>query len=275
MTLNTRNKLLLSFSIISALCTVFFITAFVRILVKNPYGMNFRLAPPAAASPFAVLTAPNYLAAFCALFFFSLFVPISGFCVFFHFEKTQSLEVLFFSSALLGFFCESFKMCIPLFNITAGYSTFLRFIGQASFFGQMEIVLTIIMQAVFAGGSEGRDADRYLQIIIIAALIFSTMVPLNTTVFENYMNISYGFKDLLGIMRIVFVLCSFLALFFSPKSKESADYKKASVSYLVVCAGYVLLLHCTDFAVFIGGAALLTGGTVHFFKNIHRYYMWK
>ncbi|MGI5173897.1 hypothetical protein H0R92_09905 [Treponema sp. OMZ 840] len=275
MTLNTRNKLLLFFSIASSLCAAVFTAVLIWLIIKKPQHISLLFTLPQGQSFFRLLITPNYTAAFFSLLIFSFFVPAVSFSVYFNFEKTQSLEVLFFCSALIGVLTESFKLCIPLFGITAGYSGFLRFLGQAAFFGQMEILLSIITQGVLAAGGENRDSDKYLGIIIIIALIFSTTIPLNTTVFENYMHINYGFKNLFGIIRIVFILCTFLILFFSPKSKESLDYKRASVDFLLICGGYIALLHCNTFVILAVGIPLLFAGTVHFLKNMHKYYMWK
>ncbi|WP_428770908.1 hypothetical protein V1L52_03440 [Treponema sp. HNW] len=275
MTLNTRNKLLLFFSVFSSLCSLFFVIALIRILIQGPQKADFLFDIPSVRSFWFIPIISNYPAVFLSRFLLSLFIPAVGFAIYFNFEKTQSLEVLFFSAFLIGFLGETFTLCIPLFGLTAGYSTILRFIGQAAFFGEMEVLLAIIIQAVIASGSENRDSDKYLGLIIVSALIFSTIIPLNTSVLKDYMRIHFGSKDLLATIRIIFSICAFLALLLSSKSKESADYKKASFNFLFICCGYILLLECLSFAFLISGAALLIAGTVRFLKNMHRYYMWK
>lgn len=275
MTLNTRNKLLLLFSILSSLCTLIFIIALIRILIQNPQNADFLFDVPAVRSIWYIPLISNYPAVFLSRLFLSLFVPAVSFAIYFNFEKTQSLEVLFFSAFLIGFLGETFTLCIPLFGLKAGYSTFLRFIGQAAFFGQMEVLLAIIMQTITASASENRDADKYLRLIIITPLIFSIIIPLNTSVLKNYMHIQFGLKNLLDITRILFAICAFLALFVSPKSKESPDYKKAALDFLFICCGYIVLLECLNFAFLVIGSLLLSAGAIRFLKNMHRYYMWK
>ena len=71
------------------------------------------------------------------------------------------------------------------------------------------------------------------------------------------------------------MLCTFLALFFSSKSKESFAYRQASIDFLLLCAGYLLLLPCKTFAAFIAGTLLMSISAVYFFKNLRSYYMWK
>ncbi|MGP1521898.1 hypothetical protein [Treponema sp.] len=275
MTLNTRNKLLLFFSVFSSLCTLIFITALIRILIQNPEKADFLSDIPAVRSFWYIPIISNYPAVFLSRLFLSLFVPVVGFAIYFNFEKTQSLEVLFFSAFLLGFLGETFKLCIPLFGLTAGYSTFLRFIGQASFFGEMEVLLAIIILAIVASGSENREADKYLDLIIVTALIFSTIIPLNTSHIKDYMHIEFGLKPLLAAIRIIFGITAFAALFFSAQSRESSNYKNASFNFLFICIGYILILECLNFAFLVIGGILLSTGTLRFLKNMHCYYMWK
>ena len=275
MTLNTRNKLLLVFSIASAVCAAVFAAAFLYAFIKKIPAIQSLFLLPETSGFFRLFLTPNYIAAFFSLVLFSLFVPAAGFAVYFNFEKTQSLEVLFFSAFLIGVLCESFKLCIPLFGLTAGYSGFLRLIGQVSFFGQIEILLTIIVQGAFAAGAESRESDKYLGFVLIISFMFSIIMPLNTTVFENYVTVSYGFKGLFDAIRAAFTLCTFLIFLLSAKSTESNDYKKAAVDFFAVCCGYMLLSRCTNFALLLPGALLLGAGSVRFLKNMHRYYMWK
>lgn len=275
MTLNTRNKLLLFFSVFSALCTIIFIIALIRILIQNPQKADFLFDIPPVRSLWYIPIISNYPAIFLSRLFLSLFVPAVGFAIYFNFEKTQSLEVLFFSAFLLGFLSETVKLCIPLFGLTAGYSTFLRFIGQAAFFGEMEVLLAIIILAVTASGSENREADKYLGLIIVTALIFSTIIPLNTSLIKNHIHIEFGLKPLLATIRIIFGITAFLALLLSAQSRESSNYKNASFNFLFICVGYILILECLNFAFLIIGGILLSAGTIRFLKNMHRYYMWK
>lgn len=275
MTLNTRNKLLLTFSIAGALCAAVFVAAFSYALIKKAPNIQSLFSLPERRGFFRLFLMPNYGAAFFSLLLFSLFVPAVGFAVYFNFEKTQSLEVLFFCVFLIGVLCESFKLCVPLFGLTAGYSSFLRLIGQVSFFGQIEILLTVIVQGAFAAGAQTRESDKYLGFMLIISFMFSIIMPLNTTVLENYVTVSYGFRGLFDAIRAAFTVSTFLIFLLSAKSRESTDYKKAAVDFLAVCCGYMLLSRCTNFALLLFGALLLGTGSVRFLKNMHRYYMWK
>lgn len=275
MTLYTRNRTLLAFSTVAAICSVYFIVLTVSTLTRATVNTDFFFALPSMNSFFTFFVFPNYPAAFFSLAVFLFFVPAAGFTLYFNFEKTQSTEALYFYAVLIGFFTESFRVCIPIFGLQAGYCNFVRFIGKAVFFGQIQIMLAVITQGILAVRGDDRNSDKYFGVILVISVIFSIWMPLNTTAFKPYMIVTFGYASLFAVIRIVFMLCTFLALFFSSKSKESFAYRQASIDFLLLCAGYLLLLPCKTFAAFIAGTLLMSISAVYFFKNLRSYYMWK
>lgn len=275
MTLYTRNKLLLVFSILSALVAVFFAIALVVFFSNGDHNESLIAPFKADLSLWSIVVTPNSLSAIISLIVFSAYVPIVGFAVYFSFEKTKSPEMLYYIAILFGFFAESFRLCIPLFSLTEGYSNFLRFIGRAAFFGQMQVILAILVQGALTANNEIRDSDKYLGIISVVALIFAMTIPLDVTVIRLHFAPKYGFESLFATIRVVFTIICFVAMFLSNKSKESSDYKKATLDFLILCIGYILLLNCTTFIILIIGTTFFLIGTTQFFKNQHHYYMWK
>lgn len=275
MTLYARNKLLLAFSILSAVVAVLFCIGFFSFFFAGT--QKEVLFAPFSSDVFlwSMLVTPNAVSAIISLIFFSIYTPIISFTVYFRFEKTKAPEVLYFVAILFGLFAESLRLCIPLFSLAGGYSNFLRFIGRAAFFGQMQVILSILVQGVLASKDETRDSGRYLGIISIVALMFAMIIPLDISTIQLYFAPKYGFESLFNIIRIVFTVISFCAMFLSSKSKESLDYKKSTLSFLILCIGYIFLLYCTTFIFLVGGILLLSIGTTQFLKNLHHYYMWK
>ena len=85
MTLNTRNKLLLVFSIASAVCAAVFAAAFLYAFIKKIPAIQSLFSLPETSGFFRLFLTPNYIAAFFSLVLFSLFVPAAGFAVYFNF----------------------------------------------------------------------------------------------------------------------------------------------------------------------------------------------
>lgn len=94
------------------------------------------------------------------------------------------------------------------------------------FFGQIEILLTVIVQGAFAAGAQTRESDKYLGFMLIISFMFSIIMPLNTTVLENYVTVSYGFKGLFDAIRAAFTVSTFLIFLLSAKVKNRPTTKK-------------------------------------------------
>ncbi|MFI3257457.1 MAG: hypothetical protein R3Y36_04080 [Spirochaetales bacterium] len=278
MTLHTQNKLLLGFSIASALTSVLFIVTGIARFIESPDAFLQLLYDPITGKDFTLLqllTEDNRLNIFLSLAVFSLCTPIAGFAVYFSFEKTKSPEIIYYIAILVGIFAESLRLCIPLFASDGEFSGLIRTVGKFAFFGQMQVILAILILAVVSVDDESRDSHKYSGVISVVSLIFAMIIPMNTINALEYFSPQYAFESLFTVIRIIFIVACFFAMFFSPKSKKSPDYKKASQNFFITCAGYALLLHCTSFIVFFIGLLFFIVGTAQFLKNLHNYYMWK
>ncbi len=267
MTLSTQNKLLLRFSAFSALVCISLITGIVF------YFINTDTIQP-ASSFFAFFTMQNSLATIFSLLLFSAYVPIAGFTLYSTFEKTKSAEMLYYTAMLIGFFSESIRLCIPIFSLARGYTLFLDTICRLAFFGQMQIILAILVQAVLAQ-NESRDSDKFMGLISVIALSFSIIIPVETTDIAQSFSAQYGFAVQFKTMRLIFISIAFFSMYISPNGKKFPAYKKASFAFLIMCIGYFILLDARILLFFIIGAIFLIAGTSIYLKQLHKYYMWK
>ncbi len=270
MTLSTQNKFTLSFSTISSLVGIFFIVSICLYFhtIYTPNVLQF-------TSLQSFLTEKNQLFSILSVAIFSLYVPIAGFTIYFTFEKTKSTELLFFTAMLIGFFAETLLLCIPIFSLHEGYSMFLRSVSSIAFFGQMQVILSVLAQGVLVTQEDSRDTDRFLGLISVVSLSFAVIIPVNLTNISSDFYPTYGFSSLVTIIRIAFILITFSSMFFSSISAKSKHYKIASIAFLIICIGYVVLLGTKTFLSLCIGTVLLIVGSVYFLKHLHTYYMWK
>ncbi len=271
MTLSSQNKLLLWFSSISTLiCLALFIGIITFANTNMASTQNIE-----SSTLLELFIVKNTGSVLLPYMYFTLYVPIVGFTIYFSFEKTKSPEILYFITMLIGFFAQSFLLCIPIFSLHKGYTLFLNSISSLAFFGQIQVILSILFQGVLVTQDESRDTDRYVGIISVAALAFAAIIPLDFTTIEQDFLPTYGFESVFSTIRIVFILVAFVSMILSPASKKSTDYKKASISFFLICVGYTILLNTSTLLSFSIGSVLFTFGTVRFLKRLHWHYMWK
>ncbi len=274
MTLSTQNKLLLWFSTFSTIIGVFFIVGIILFFLNTGIHTNTEdLLSEKSFSYFFFSQSSLYV--ILSIVLFSFYVPVVGYTVYFTFEKTKSPEMLYFFAMLIGFFCKTILLCIPLFSLQNGYTVFLQSISSIAFFGQMQVIVSILFQGVLVSQADTRDSDKFIGIVSVVALAFSVIVPIDVRGIATDFSPQYGFNSIFEVIRIVFIVITFASMYLSPTSKKSDDYKKASIAFLVLCIGYVILLDTTRLANFCVGSACLLLGTIYFLRKLHRYYMWK
>ncbi len=78
-------------------------------------------------------------------------------------------------------------------------------------------------------------------------------------------------------MSLVWVcyITSFVAMRFQAQSLGSPEYRKASTGFIIMTAGYSLLIQTDALFLLVAGTVLLATGSTVFLRNLHKYYMWK
>ncbi len=275
MTLSTQNKILLIFSIVSSVfCALFFVGIIFFLIHTTPQNF-FSEVFDNDFSVMSVITEKDSLFVILSLLVLSIYVPVVGFIVYIAFEKTNSSEVIFFIAVLLGFFAETFRLAIPIFNLAETYTLFLRSVCKISFFGQMQVVLAILLQGAFANHDSARGIDKLLGIISAISLCLSILIPVNFSQIPYSYTPIFSFQQLFELARIVFIVITLLAMFLSPVSRKYIDAKLASIGFFTIGVSYLILIKTMTLVSFLIGVVLLVTGTIYFLKHLYKYYMWK
>lgn len=275
MTLSNQNKILLIFSIISTIfCALFFVGIINFFIQTTPEGFITGIFN----KDFSIVdffTKQSSFYVILSLLVFSVYVPFVGFIIYKAFEKTNSAEVVFFVAMLLGFFAETFRLAIPIFNLSDTYTSFLRAICKIAFFGQMQVILALLLQASFANEKSTREVDKLLGIISAVSLCLSILIPVNFSNIEEFYMPIFSFQIILEIIRSTFLVIGLVAMLFSPISKKYIDAKIASIGFFITSVGYIVLIKTMTLISFLIGLILLIVGTSMFLKRLYKYYMWK
>ncbi len=275
MTLSNQNKILLFFSIASTIICVLFIIGIICFFMKSN---SFAFYNDIFTTDFSVMrlfTETNSLYVIISLLTLSIYVPTVGFIVYVAFEKTNSSEVVFFTAMLFGFFAETFRLAIPIFSLEKTYSLFLRTICDISFFGQMLVILSIIMQGAFTNEHTTRETDKLLGVISITSLCFTILIPVNYSNIKEFYSPIFEFQTIFEIIRLLSVIITFGAMLLSAINKKSSDEKLVTIGFFIIIAGYMSLLKTTMLLTVVINILCLLIGTFIYLKHLYSYYMWK
>lgn len=272
MTLNYRNRLMKTVSVISLSQLIVFAALFVyRYATGNTIPFEFSTLTfdtNSAKSIISTLVAPYSYAALASIATLAIYTPLSCLIVGYVFEKTQSPEILYFIGFLAGCMVETFRLCIPLFDLWNGYSKFLIYIGKLVFAGRILTGLSLLFSAVFSSDDKIQEADKNLIIAIAVAVVFAAAVAIDTRTILPSMMVNTSFQSFFMFARIFIAAMTVIAFLFNKKTKTM-------LSYVMLFSGYMCLTLADNILVAAFGFIFLWIGTETYFRGLHNYYLWK
>ena len=117
-----------------------------------------------------------------------------------------------------------------------------------------------------------QNTDRNTIILIIIAMFFAEIIPLNTAVILPNFCISYGYEKAIRMFSFLTAGLSAVSLFFTNKKNE---YKQImTLGYILLCLGYSLIFYCYNIVTLAAGTILLGAGSYLYLNEVHKHYLW-
>lgn len=274
MTLKTRNRLYLFFAIASAaalvLCGIIFTLA----------AISSNIVPPQDAVRTVKLFGgknifdQNFYAVITNIFLLTAYVPVVAFIVYQSFEKTQSLEVIYFAGFLLGVLAESLRIFVPVAGLWRGFSSLLLLSGQGVISGRILCSLSLLSAALFSENDQRKNIERNLMGIIVCSVFAGVIFPFDTSQTSSTCMVLWSFRPLLTTLRVLIFLATISVLIINGVSKGSREMFLMALGYALLFTGYTILCATDCFMLTGAGTALLAVGTSFYLKSTHRIYMW-
>lgn len=275
MTLKSRNRLLKMFILVTALTVGLVIITFCFLYFTGSF-QAYPALPRAINYPSnSYITKNNMYMSIASLFLLLLFVPISGLFLSRSFEKTQSPEVIYYTGFLTGCFLQTIRLCIPLFNLWIGYSSFLVFTARVNFAGQTICALSLWFASFFSNEDSVQEADKNLAIAFGVAVLFAVFIPVNPSRINSTFLLTVGYSTLFELIFLILGFVTFFAFIIRGKERLMTSSTQIGFLFLLFFTGYrVLSLSDSILSTLIGTALLYTCSFLFLFK-LHKYYLWK
>ncbi|WP_407428588.1 hypothetical protein [Treponema sp.] len=242
-------------------------------IVKNNIILPQDLRIPAFLSkiPFIKTNLVSIILSFVVLI---LYVPFCFYIILKYFENTQTTEIIFFTGFLIGCLLELFRFLTLSMNLWQTFSNSLIFSGKMVLFGRTLTILSFACASLFSDTSQRQDVERNYIIMTTASIVFAALIPMNTAKISSNGLVLEGFLKLINIMRLILTVLVFISFYIHGIQKNNFEYKNLAFSFLILIAGYSLLVLTDSFLFLLTGTSLLLGGTYWYFKNLHKIYMW-
>jgi len=274
MTIKTRNRILLVFFTISLLILTANIIQFVYASFHNgitpPLNPIRNFVPFKSWGPFAY----NFNAAIIGCFAFCVYVSSVSIIIYATFEKTQSIEVIYFTLFLFGCIFESLRLLIAEFSLWQTYSNLLISIGKSIIGGRILAPLSLFFAAIFSESSQRQNVERNILMLIVVSIGLSVLYPLNTLYTTSTCAVAWGYSKLFFIVRLFILLATLVTMIFNAVNNNSKTMIRSIIGFVLLASGYLILIGTDCFFNLFLGIGLLSTGTVLYLRSTHLIYMW-
>lgn len=267
MTIKIRNRIYLSLSLAGAISlfiyTALFIYAAFNNLLESP--MN-----PLRAGGFFRF---NFQASLASIFFLGAAAPAIAFFILRGFEKTSSLEILFFTGVIISCIAEETRLLIPVLNLWNSSSRLLIFLGRICVIARILTPFSLLFSALFSNSDQLENAERNLFCLFAISCAFGFFYPINSNEISSNCTVLYGMKSLFGVIRILVLVTSIITTFIN--SHMSGNFREDRHGYgkclgiLLFSAGDIVLQFCDSMPLLVIGIFLFSCGCTLYLKEMH------
>ncbi len=269
MTIRFRNRMTLIFFILAVSClmlgTFFTLYQFFSdgIVLPEVYTKNL-------SNHFILRYHPACV--YAGIFIQLAYVSLTSLIIYHSFEKTQAPDMIFFLLFLFACLCDSSRLLVPAFRLSGSFSLFLLKLGNLHLFARLLAPLALMGTTVMSTDDFRQNTDRNSIILVIIAMFFAEMIPLNTSVILPNFCISYGYENAIRGFCGLTALVSAISLF---RTNSKNEYKQImTIGFILLCFGYSLIFCCYSILALAAGVLLLGSGTYIYLNEVHKHYLW-
>lgn len=271
MTIKSRNRLYLAFSIFASSVLIFELIFFIFYLATGRFNINS--LPDTFFDRIGLfIFRTNPVFAFAGIFALLVYTTSVSIIILNTFEKTQAPDIMFFMIFLIACISDSFRIFIPLFNLPLSYSHLLIIIGNTTLFAEILAPLSLLGMNTLCSEEHRKDLDKNCLIIVIASLFITNFMSLTTSKILPNFGVSYGYKNTIETTTFLIMLANIFTI--AVKCAKNELSQMMTAGFAAMSIGYTVLFHCSNlFACCIGFLLSMTGTLVFLFQ-IHKQYNW-
>ena len=276
MTLSARNNFLKGEIILAALCLCLvaaggFITfpaypeaatsaalrsrGIIQALIKDT------VSPSAYVPFFTILGAVAY--SFISIIFINHF-----------FEKTQSPEIVFFSLFAISLSFEFVRVLIPLKRIFPFPAMYLITGARILFFSRFFGLFSLFAASVYAAGLDVQKQQNAFFIVILAPLIISLNVPIDSLVWDSSFEMLIGYHTMFAIVETGIMAITLVTFLISAYLRGSRTFIYIGIGTFLIFAGRNILLNSDTWITPIPGLLCMAVSTWFVCSCLHKEYLW-
>lgn len=269
MTIKSRNRLTVAVIIFSASLFLLSLITVIYKYIKNDFKFpDVYIKEP--ASSYLLSYNPNCVV--ISILILLVYVCIVSHIIYRVFEKTQATEMLFFILFLAACMIDTCRMALSSLNVYGAYSKLLIKLGNIIIFARILAPLSLFGAAILSQEDFRQNADQNCLILIITAIFFAEIIPINSAITLPNFSFSYGYMKTIHYLSFIICVVCILELFVSSRKKEYNQL--ITLGFAILCLGYSIMFESYNLLMTIAGPVLLGIGTTIYLIETHKHYLW-
>lgn len=261
MTINTRNKIIISGLSLSVLLLALYLISV--ILTFRAVRIGGEIFPVANFSELIVTLLSELVFTIAA-------VTI----LYFSFRKTTSAEIFFFIIFIVTIAFDSLKAGFALFSVLNFSPYYGVILTRSVYFGRFLGTLAVLAAGIFAHGAEYQRMEIYLGVAFLLAFSLSAAVPVDFTVTEFNLLYAVGNSRELGIVSVLFLSFGVFNFVLFAIQNASRDHALIAGGLALTVAGREMLFFMDGSIALITAFVMLIGGVTLFSERTHAVHLW-
>jgi len=275
MTIASRNRFIRLAAFVSLALLITSITSIVLVLVHN--GLP---AAPQGTRPFAILdkiklTSYSSLASMVAIGLYPFYSLVFLLYILFAFEKTQTVEVIFFAAFAFSVSLEAFRIFIPLYQLWNNSSFYSVTVSRIAYCSRILTVLFLLSSSIFTTRKSIQQLGPIIFLLAFLAFTLANAIPANSGTISSNFLVTPGYSPMLNLFFLILEILCTISYLILGKTLGVKEYTQAAGGLILLLAGYTLLASCDTWVFLVSGIFLLFFGTRIYLDRMHRYYLWQ
>ena len=216
----------------------------------------------------------NYYAVHTALALAALYSFIGMLLIHSFFERTPTPEILYIAIFAISLSFEAIRLFLPLNIILNLPSVYLRIATRILLFARFFGIFSLFTAGLCAAGLDVQKTRTAVFIIIIAVLVITGSVPIDTHSWDTGFNLIIGYSTMFRMIELLVFITTIASFFVAAKVRDTKEYNYAAIGVILAMIGRNILLGTDNWIGVVLGILPLSLGTWFLCSKVHKIHLW-
>jgi hypothetical protein len=222
----------------------------------------------------AHLFQPSPYAAFFTMLCAVVYAFVTITFIYWYFEKTRCLEILFFGFFVFSFAFEWCRVLTPLSLLYPMPGLYLIVASRCILFGRYFGLFSLFAASAYASGLEIEKQRSVILIIILTTLVIAVETPVDSLAWDSSLCMIRAYPAAFKLLEVCLVVGILLSFFIAAYTRSSREYFFTGIGAALVLIGRNFLYSADTWLSPMPALIALVIGTWLICTRLHQVYLW-